>query len=212
MFLAVILSRRQGRAEPTSRVEGAQCVRSDEGVLDDRRQLVDEQELPVSGYTAPKCEAVPARPERRQPSKSLVGVQAEQHVPPGPSHPNTCGRKGAKRVADAFDEGAARNRIGRSLEHACLRSPSEYQLRQRLAKFGAAHFVSPRKRQAADYLSSQPKSMRLVAARPTAAIESTRGMPFGQTSTQFWAFPHPSTPPAPMTASSRSSACILPLG
>jgi hypothetical protein len=43
-------------------------------------------------------------------------------------------------------------------------------------------------------------------------IESTSGISFGQTSTQFCALPQSSTPPLPITASSRSSACIAPEG
>lgn len=62
------------------------------------------------------------------------------------------------------------------------------------------------------YLRSQPKSICFVACRETTAIESTSGISFGHTSTQFCALPQSATPPSTIRASRRSAACIFPLG
>ena len=49
-------------------------------------------------------------------------------------------------------------------------------------------------------------------SRPTSEIASVSGMPFGQTSTQFCAYPHSWMPPSPASARSRSSANTFPVG
>lgn len=69
-----------------------------------------------------------------------------------------------------------------------------------------------RRRAASAYFSSQPNSMCFVVSRATCAIESTSGISFGQTSTQFCDLPQSVMPPSPITDSSRSFCFIAPEG
>lgn len=62
------------------------------------------------------------------------------------------------------------------------------------------------------YFSSHPNSMRFVVSRATCASESTRGISFGHTSTQFCDLPQSVIPPSPITDSRRSFWCIAPEG
>lgn len=62
------------------------------------------------------------------------------------------------------------------------------------------------------YFSSQPNSIRFVVSRETAASESTSGISFGHTSTQFCDLPQSVIPPSLITDSRRSPSCIAPEG
>lgn len=52
----------------------------------------------------------------------------------------------------------------------------------------------------------------LVTSRPMTAIDSVRGIFFGQTRAQFWALPQLLMPPSSMRTWSLSSDCIFPVG
>src|SRR6266852_2126420 len=67
-------------------------------------------------------------------------------------------------------------------------------------------------RPCAGYPNSQPSSACLMAWRLTSAMDSVSGMSFGQILTQFCALAQSATPPGPITASSRSRACMAPVG
>src|ERR1019366_5625963 len=59
---------------------------------------------------------------------------------------------------------------------------------------------------------SHPTRELRIASRFTCAIDSARGMEFGQAFTQFWALAQSCTPPAPRINSKRSRACMAPVG
>src|SRR5712692_5484016 len=67
-------------------------------------------------------------------------------------------------------------------------------------------------RACAGYPNSQPSSACLMAWRLTSAMDSVSGISFGQILTQFCALAQSATPPGTITASSRSRACMAPVG
>src|SRR5262245_23193707 len=52
----------------------------------------------------------------------------------------------------------------------------------------------------------------IVRSLPISAIASVKGICFGQTFEQFWAFPQSSSPPSCISGRKRSACCIFPVG